>query len=60
VSPGRTVLVPAAVVAGLALPAPAEGALRWRECLDDEAHCAGLAVPLDRSGAFDQRSTGAP
>jgi pimeloyl-ACP methyl ester carboxylesterase len=51
VSRGRLLLVIAAVGAGLAMPAEAEGALAWRSCLEDEAQCARLRVPLDRSGA---------
>jgi pimeloyl-ACP methyl ester carboxylesterase len=43
-------VVVAAMGAGLTLAAPAEGALRWRPCLEDEAQCARLVVPLDRSG----------
>jgi len=41
----------AAALTLLAAAAPAAARLRWSGCLDVEAECAGLRVPLDRSGA---------
>ncbi len=41
----------AAALTLLAAAAPASARLRWSGCLDVEAECAGLRVPLDRSGA---------
>jgi pimeloyl-ACP methyl ester carboxylesterase len=41
-----------AVLASLALAAPADGKLRWRGCPEAQGvKCARLSVPLDRSGS---------